>query len=399
MTTPRLRHMTIRRQKDPDVSKGVYSANPNDPFFRDLVKTDLELAKNVRLSLDKTEYEALLVQSVLGHAQEGHAQFHKSGATFPDATLSDVILAAGLNLDEVRQQRQDKIDQVQEWISLAKEGKTDRLMVRGKPLLGVQFLQNYIVEPHYVLRGMILAGLMDNYEWRQNTVKHYGGKTIDGKALTIGGGTSVLVDKDKLLKWDQLGIERLAEGEATSALWKELRENGVLTTADNPNAEVVYVRKKKGLGTSDDSAFILTGELYKTVGEVAARSALLGAFVIDGVDTYDKCVKTPVESGYDELIGRELRKEYSSLVPDETIYALIYHAAKSCGNYVVSSSHKRLIQVQEMADPKLPTLLHHLRFMEERKVAPFNIGFERQASGEFYRSVQERVDHLEKQGY
>lgn len=382
---------------DDDDRGGVSIADPNDLFFQDLVRNDLERAKNTRLSLDKKEYDALLVQSVLGHAQEGHCYFHDQGANFPDATLSDIVLAAGLNLDAIKQHRQDNIDGVREWIELAKQGKTDRLMVGERPLLGVKFLQNYVIDPEYAIRGMILAGMMDNYEWRQNTVKAYGGKTIDGKKLTIGGGTSVLVDKDKLLEWDQGGIERLAEGEANSDLWKELKERRVLTDSSNPRAEVVYVRKKRGLGTSDDTAFILAGELYKSAGEVAARSALLGAFVVDGVDTYDKCVMTPVEGGYDELIGRELRRDYPGLVPDNEIHALIYHAAKGSSEYVVSSSHKRLIQVQEMTSPKQPTLLHHLRFMEERKAAPFHIGFERQSSSEFYGSVRKRVEHLEKE--
>ncbi len=381
---------------DDDDRGGVSIADPNDPFFQELVRNDLERAKNTRLSLDRKEYDALLVQSVLGHAQEGHCYFHDQGAIFPDATLSDIVLAAGLNLETIKQHRQDNIDDVREWIELAKKEKTDRLMVGERSLLGVKFLQNYVVNPEYVIRGMILAGMMDNYEWRQNTVKAYGGKTIDGKKLTIGGGTSVLVDKDRLLEWDLGAIERLAEGEATSDLWKELKDHHVLTDSSNPRAEVVYVRKKKGLGTSDDTAFILAGELYKSAGEVAARSALLGAFVVDGVDTYDKCVQTPVEGGYDELIGRELRKDYPGLVPDNVIHALIYHAAKGSSDYVVSSSHKRLIQTQEMTSPKIPTLLHHLRFMEERKVAPFNIGFERQTSAEFYSSTRKRVEHLEK---
>lgn len=377
----------------------LHVADPNDYFFQDLVRSDLEQAKTARLALDKREYDALLVQSVLGHAQEGHRKFHEQGVQFPDATLTDVILAAGLDLDRVRQERQDKIDGVREWVELAKKGKVDRLMLGEKPLLGVDFLREYVVDPEYVFRGMILAGMMDNYEWRQKAVAHYGAKTIDGKELVIGGGSSVLLDREKLIQWKQLAIEELASGEATPALWRELKDLGIITDATNPNAEVVYVRKKKGLGTSDDTAFILAGELYKNAGEVAARSAFLGAFVVDGVDTYDKCVRTPVEGGYDELIGMELKKAFPDLVSKETIYALIYHSAKGNLGHVVSSSHKRLIEYQEMARPRAPTLLHHLRFMEEGKgsTSAFNVGFERQPSNQFYGSVRGRVEHLHQE--
>lgn len=381
--------------------EGIYVADPNDPFFQDLVRSDLEQAKAVKLSLDKQEYDALLVQSVLGHAQEGHRKFHERGVQFPDATLTDVILAAGLDLKGIKRQRQNKIDDVREWVELAKRGSVDRLTIQGRPLLGVELLSQYVIDPQYVLRGMILAGMMDNFEWRQNAVAHYGARTIDGRELVIGGGTSVLLDKRKLIEWKPFAIDELANGEATAKLWEELKSLGIETTAANPHAEVVYVRKKKGLGTSDDTAFILAGELYKSAGEIAARSAFLGAFVVDGVDTYDKCVETPVEGGYDELIGRELRRDFPDLVPKETIFALIYHSAKGNTGYVVSSSHKRLIEYQEMSRPVVPTLLHHLRFMEEERGpnSSFKVGFERQSSNEFYGSVRRRVDHLhEKMG-
>lgn len=382
------------------VRKGIYVADPHNPFFRRLVQSDLNQAKATRLSLDVKDYDALLVQSVLGHAQEKHKIFHENGAQFPEATLSDVIIAAGLDLAEIKKQRQEKIDNVREWIEQAKQGSLDRLVLKGKPLLGVELLKDYVVDPEYVLCGMILAGLMDNYEWRQNTVAHYDAKTIDGRELVIGGGTSVLLDKEKLIEWKPFAIEELAESEATLELWLELEERGIITDADNPHAEVIYIRKKKGLGTSDDAAFILAGELYnsksKNKSNLAARSAFLGAFVVDGVDTYDKCVTHPVESGYDELMGRELRKALPDLVSKETIYSLIYHAAKGNAGYVVSSSHKRLIEFQEMAKPRQPTLLHHLRFMEEGKGpdSSFKVGFERQSSQEFYASVKGRVNNL-----
>ncbi|MBI4152304.1 hypothetical protein HY495_01225 [Candidatus Woesearchaeota archaeon] len=381
-----------------EIRDGIYLTTPDEHFFQEMVRADLSLAKSVRLSLDKRDYDALLVQSVLGHAQEGHRHFHNK-AKFPDATLSDIIIAAGLNLDAVKQQRQDKIDEVREWIELAKQGKVDRLLVKGRPLLGVEMLKDEVVDPEYVFRGMIQAGLMDNYEWRQNTVAHYNAKTIDDDELVIGGGTSIVLDKEKLIEWKPFAIDELAHGEATAELWKELRDQRIITDTSNPHAEVVYVRKKKGLGTSDDTAFILAGELYKSAGKVAARSAFWGAFIVDGVDTYDKCVQNPLEGGYDELIGRELKKDFPGLVPKETVYQLIYYSAKGNSGYVVSSSHKRLIEFQEMARPQLPTLQQHLHFMETGKgpEGSFKVGFERQSGSNFYSRVRRRVECLQKE--
>ncbi|MBI4151770.1 hypothetical protein HY496_02265 [Candidatus Woesearchaeota archaeon] len=374
----------------------IYLATPDEPFFRNVVQRDLAETKKVRLSLQEEMKDALLVQSVLGHAQAKHKAFWEARAQFPQATLSDIVLAAGLNLQQIEQQRQDVIDDVQEWIEVAKQGKVDRLVLSGRPLLGVEFLREHVVNPEYVFRGMIL-GLMDNFEWRQNAAKEYCHTTIDDRELIIGGGTSVIVDVDKLIEWRPFAVEELANSEVTPAVWKEMKELGIFTDSSNPRAETVYVRKKKGLGTSDDAAFITAGELYKHAGEVNARSAFLGLFVIDGVDTYDKLVKHPLEGGYDEQIARQLRRDLPGLVSKQELYALIYHAAKNNVGEVVSSSHKKLIQYQEMTRPALPTLLHHLRFMEERKTAPFKVGFERQPSLDFYASVERRMSHLREE--
>ncbi|MBS3169759.1 hypothetical protein J4210_04705 [Candidatus Woesearchaeota archaeon] len=381
-----------------EIREGIYLTTPDEPFFQGMVRTDLSLAESVRLSLPRGDYHGLFVQTVLGHANEGHRHFYNR-AKFPEVTLPDIIIAAGLDLDTIKQQRQDKIDEVREWIELAKQRKVDRLLVKGRPLLGVEMLKDEVIDPEYVFRGMILAGLMDNYEWRQNAVAHYNAKTIDNDDLVIGGGTSIVLDKQKLIEWKPFAIDELAKGEATAEIWAELNNLGIITDTSNPHAEVVYVRKKKGLGTSDDTAFILAGELYKSAGKVAARSAFWGAFIVDGVDTYDKCVMTPLEGGYDELIGRELKKDFPGLVPKETVYQLIYYSAKGNSGYVVSSSHKRLIEFQEMARPRLPTLQQHLRFMEEGKGpdGSFKVGFERQPGSNFYSRVRRRVEHLQKE--
>ncbi|MEK6905640.1 MAG: hypothetical protein AABX24_04530, partial [Nanoarchaeota archaeon] len=100
--------------------------------------------------------------------------------------------------------------------------------------------------------------------------------------------------------------------------------------------------------------------------------------------------------GYDERLGMEIRAALPSLVSDDEITALIYYSAKSNGQMVVSSSHKRLIQMVANADPKIPTLLHHHKFMDTRKFAPYRVGFERMPSKLFYNAVKERIDHYHK---
>jgi len=373
--------------------KGVDVADPYDPIFKSLVKKDLLLTRQKnQLALELHPHEALLVQSVLGHAQNGHRAFHEGGMRYPSATISDIIEAADLDVGKIKTLRQNLIDQVFEWVELAKKDKTNRLVVGEHPLLGIEFLRGYQIEPEYLLKGMVLAGTMDNYTWRETTVAKYEGKTIHGFPLRIGGGETFLVDPHNL-EQKPFFLEDLAYQETSAEKIAEFKAKGVITTEDNPRAEVAYIRRKKGPGTSDDTAFILMGEMYKKDGWMKSLSAFLGGFIVDGIDTYDKCTARPVEGGYDEKIGVEIRAALPSLVSDDEITTLIYYSAKGNGENLVSSSHKRLIQVVPNADPRIPTLLHHHKFLDTGKYAPFRVGFERMSSSQFYHAVTERIDH------
>lgn len=376
------------------INKGVYISDPADPLFKSLVKDDLARTRQEsNLALDKNLYETLLVQSVLGHAQNGHKVFYEAYARYPFATITDIIEAADLDVAKIKSIRQELIGQVFEWVELAKKDKTNCLAIDGQPLLGVEFLRSYQIDPEYVFKGMILAGMMDNYGWRQSTVKKYEGKTITDQPLIIGGGETYLIDPKIMIGNDPLILENLADEEISDGQIKDLRTKGAITTSNNPNAEVAYIRRKKGLGTSDDAAFIVMGEMYKKEGGEKALSAFLGGFIVDGVDTYDKCTSRPIEGGYDERLGLEIRKALPSLVSDDEIATLIYYAAKGNGGKLVSSSHKRLIQTVANADPKIPSLLHHLKFLDTGKYAAFRVGFERMPSSQFYNNVKERIEH------
>ncbi|MEK6899736.1 MAG: hypothetical protein AABX05_01300 [Nanoarchaeota archaeon] len=375
------------------IGNGIYLSDPDDPFFKFLVKIDLAKSKeDSRLALDDSLHDTLLVQTVLGHAQSGHKIFFEADAKFPYANITDIIKAAGLSVTGIKSTRQQLIDEVFEWVELAKKDQTDRLVINERPLLGVEFLRGYKVDPEYVLKGMIMAGLMDNYEWRKATVAKYG-KTINNQPLVIGGGETHLVDSEKLQNEYVFLLKDLEEGEADEEKINELRAKGIITNKENPNAAVAYIRRKKGLGTSDDTAFIMMGEMYKKQGWVKALSAFLGGFVVDGIDTYDKCVLRPVQGGYDEKLGLEIKTALPSLVSDDDVTALIYYSAKGNGKRIVSSSHKRLIQIIQNVDPKLPTLLHHHKFLDTGKHARFTVGFEKLRSSDFYTAVTERLEH------
>ena len=375
-------------------------SDPSDPDFQRLVRDDLERAiSESKLCIEESLLKPLLVQTVLGHAAEGHREFHGK-AKYPFASMTDIIAAAGMDVKKTKETRQDLVDQFFEWLELAKQDKTDSFTLNGRPLMGIEFLKedDFKIIPEYALKGATLAGFMDNFEWRTRTLKKYNYETIDGEKLRIGGGKTYLVDPNKLkMEWKLLGAEAWSKAEITAEMIDGWKKEGVFTYSGNPDAEVVYVRRKKGWGTSDDAAFIIIGEMHKKHGIQAARSAMLGAFLVDAIDTYDKCLLRPVEGGYDEKVGKDLREAIPDIVSDDDITSLIYHCAKGNGEYIVSSSHKRLTQVITGVDPKMPMILHHLKFMETGTSARFRVGFERQPSPMFYGEVNRRLSHYKVQ--
>ncbi len=376
------------------LGKDVCIADPTESFFQELVREDLKRSlHNIKLGIIPELHKPLIVQTVLGHAINGHGYFH-SIAQFPFASITDIITAAGMDVEKTKETRQEIIDRFFEWLEIAKKDQTDRLMINGKPLMGVEFLteMEYTIEPEYVLKGATLAGFMDNYDWRTKTMERFP-KTIDGKKLRIGGGETYLIDPSKFTEWKFLGPEFLSEVEISEEKIQEMKEEKFFTSSENPNAEVAYVRRRKGWGTSDDTAFIVIGEMFKKYGQKAARSAMLGAFLVDAIDTYDKCVSRPIEGGYDEKVGRDLREALPDLISDNDITDLIYYCAKGNGEPTVSSSHKRLVQTINNVHPKMPTILHHLKFMETGTFGPFRIGFERQSNSVFYEEVSRRIKH------
>ncbi len=190
-------------------------------------------------------------------------------------------------------------------------------------------------------------------------------------------------------------LEQLTENEISDEQIKQFRENGLIVSKDDPNAEVAFVRRAKGLGTSDDAAFIFTGSLYLPTGNTTAKSAFLAGVGIDGVDTYEKYLSNPIEGGHDEYIGRMVYDV--GLVSDNDIMTVIYLSAKANAIKTVfmSSSHRRLIQKILHVHPRIPTAMHHLRFMLENTYQKnIKFGFDKVSSENFYSEVSERMKSL-----
>ena len=120
---------------------------------------------------------------------------------------------------------------------------------------------------------------------------------------------------------------------------------------------------------------------------------MYGALLADAADTYDKFVEDYIEGGYDEklvrIVSRALSRK-SPFISDTEIRRAIYFSAKA--NYPpldVSSSHRRLIQIEPGA--REPTFLNHLAFVEGRKPARIPLGYNRFDSRKFYKGLEDRA--------
>ena len=372
----------------------------SDPTFGPTVRRDLRLMRErLELDVDEDLEIPLLVQSILGHAMMGHCEFYRH-PHYRNATIADIIHAAGLDMQRIKRVRYDLIDKVGQWINLAfGERPPTRLTLKNTPLLGVDLLRDYNVDPVYVLKGMVLAGFMDNFEYRTKTMAEHP-ETISKKPLIIGGGESYLVD----IKRTRLFTDfwELANKEHTTEDIDYLRDLGIVVdkTIRGRRVEPAYIRRREGPGTSDDLAFIMIGEMYRDAGIDKSISAMLGAFVIDAVDTYDKCVTYPKEGGLDEALAANIQegwrhKHGKPLVDDQTIMRLIYYAAKgNVPRVSVSSSHRMLVEYRGTSP--VATMENHIRHVQGRRVRPFPVGFERVPSPKLYTVADIRAAHMHR---
>src|SRR3989344_455963 len=369
----------------------------HDPLFRTLARKDLNsILGKWELDIEPHLLTVLLVQSILGHAQNGHCEF--GGNRYPHATIPDVIEAVGLDTRKIKETRQQLINEVYTWAGVALSSRPPkRLVLDGHPLLGVGLLRDYHVEPVEVLRGMVLAGLMDNYTHRQETVR-LRPKTINGFDLVIGGGETYLVHVPQLYLAG-LDFEFLANRAHDENSLTYLRELGVIVEKLGKDVECAYIRRKEGSGTSDDLAFIMIGLKYGQVERELGISAMLGAFVCDAVDTYDKCVRYPIPGGFDEALAVHIqdawqREHGQPLVSTDEVHNIIYYSAKGNNPKVgVSSSHRRFIEFSD-ARELCPTIEAHIEFVEGREPREFRIGYEKVTSGGFYQRARKRAEHM-----
>ena len=369
-------------------------------LFDRLAALDYEYLMSLDFAAAPDTLRLLLPQSVLGRAQNGHGFWRDEDdapLVFRDATFDRLLSALeqfdpGLRAPLIRRERNLRLQRLENWLLAGMSEPRLTLEIDGEPLLGVELLRGRVVETRAFLRGLLLAGWMDDLARRRACTALYR-RTFAGQRLEISGGETFVVRPDLLAA---VGIVDPGRGEFMPADIERLREMGVIMSEDRlyarPQYEQAYFRLQAGEGVCDDLALIWIGACH-------GEDAFLGAFVMDGVDTYDKFLWEFEPGGVDGRLATRLQARWQErhgepLVRDEEILAVIRFAAKlNDPPCLLSSSHRRFIQTEPGS--KVATLLNHWRFVAGRPVFEIGLGYQKFPSRKFYDIAHKRLRILQ----
>jgi hypothetical protein len=366
-----MRHSFRPRRNRHFLSKGIPPP--------DLIREDFHRMSNtIRLRTSQLVEEMILMQSIEGHAHEGHGAF--SGRRFINTTIQDAVLALGLDPVTITEQRQELIDEVGDWLKSAADGKSPNLLMtaEGECLLDIGLFRQIEVEPKGVLQGFYLGGLRDNSAVRVGVEKKYG--------VRIGGGECALVDM-AVLEASGLNAEQLAHGEWQNQM-AEFRAQGLITEYrenDPRRLRYLYIRHRQGGGTSDDAAILAVGKLF-------GPSAALGAFLADAVDTFEKYVPLPRYADQDDDLALWIKDNVSDLgATEEDLQRVTYLCAVPGDQHdaVPDSSLRWMLSIDRGVDQT--ALESHLAYLQGRPYAPMLLAFERVANQELYDWFAQRL--------
>src|SRR3989344_278820 len=331
--------MSIKRVIKEVVNRSI------DEKFASLVKADYQdLMARISLASTQEQKSLLLMQSIQGHAINGHGLFLEKlndvtiKRRYVNCTLPEVIRAIDKqSANQIANTRYKLIRDVISWIdTVAKmynNPSKQKEMIYNKlvwgrdgkphtPLMGINLFEHTIItNPIAVLQGMYLGSHLDSAEWRGKTEKRYNTKLHKGICIAVNM---------KNLKAHNISIEDLATNDGTLSYENMLdfgiiTEDTVYTGISKKNEPYVcgFYELQNGPGVSDDAAFITVGLKY-------GIEAALGFLIVDEIDTIDKFLPKIKLGGEDEQIGDVIKKRMSFKlgITDDDILEFIYLSRK-----------------------------------------------------------------------
>lgn len=340
-----------------------------------------ELSASVNLRTSELVEDLILMQSIEGHAHEGHCAFR--GRRFPNMSMKDTIAALGRHPEVVARQRQELIDEVFDWARRAIAGDNPTLLTtaEGDCLLDIGLFRQVEVDPPQVLRGLYLGGLRDDSDVRVEVEQATG--------IEIGGGRCHLVDIEVMERMG-LDMEELAHGAHADQI-EHFCAQGLIVDREQAlrargHVRYIYIRDREGGGTSDDAAIVAAGLLY-------GPSAALGGFLSDALDTLEKFVPLERYGDQDGDLSRLVEAEANGVeISRKELHRLTWMCAvpPEEAESVPDSSLRHLLAVDRSVDQT--ALESHLAYVQRRPYAPMSLAFERVENTEFYAWLEARVE-------
>jgi len=344
------------------------------PF--DMVQEDFrKLDSALRLRTTWDVERLILIQSVQGHAHEGHGVFRRK---YPNTRLDDISRALRLNPAWVRAARQQLIDEIKEYVSqvIAGESRPPLSNGDGVGLLGSGMFNGMDISGHDVLRGIYLGGLRDDTAIRFDMEQQYG--------ITIGGGKCYLVNTSVM---ESMGLngDVLAHSSHEDML-EYYRDTGLIAAdygTDGGDLDYMYIRHRRGRGASDDAAIIAAGLIW-------GYGTAIGVFLSDAIDTLEKYV--PVYSDQDDELAQFIAENYRALDVDKSnARQLAYYSAipGKAPIDVPDSSLRHLMAINTNHD--LTLIESHLLFIQGKRTPSIKMGIECTPSHDLYHYIKGRI--------
>ncbi|MFQ5811529.1 MAG: hypothetical protein ACE5JM_18070 [Armatimonadota bacterium] len=371
-----------RRRK----KKGKWRRGKGEPRWRrgvaprELIRLDFKnmLASEVLRCTWHVE-ELLFVQSIEGHAHEGHAEF--KGHRFVNTNIADIVVALGFSRGTVAAHRQQLIDDVFRWVDEVIEGaEHDQLLdADGEPFFGMSMFRGLTVDPKSVLQGIYIGGRRDNVDVRRQVEEQFG--------IQVGGGASYFVDVPKLQEMGLDGRE-VAQGDFESQI-EHFKEIGLIVPEDVARKRAgtvryMYIRHRKGCGHSDDAAVLTTGMLH-------GFSAGVGAFVADAIDTIEKYVTHPADRDEELAEMIESRCPDLGVGPEDVLRVSRLAADQEDVQFdMPDCSLRHFLRVDREVDQN--AIESHFLYLQDMQMAEMEIGHERVSNYELYEFLEGKVE-------
>jgi hypothetical protein len=343
------------------------------------MKADVEsMVEEFRFNISDDITPLLIIQSVAGHAQNGHTQFYTQ--PYPNTRMKDICLACDYDPQKVATARQDLIDRCAKWIFSEKKSQKPS-SEDGKPLFGINSF-----DPRYegadtlgmnkVRAGFVLGAYMDSWKLRDIVNNVYGTK--------LGGGESYLFDKDI---FDMMGYNMLDFGVGDHDDEQIEKYKSIGLVIDDPskaeNVTSYYIRRKVGRGVSDD--FAVVSAMLKYGYDVG-----IGVFLADAVDTWDKYCSEPVLEGHDQRIAHQILEENPGIVTPGDVLTFIKDAHSIPKKYDPDSSQRYFLQIDPKTDQTC--IESHVSFAMGLPFKKSIIGFNKKNNTDFYNHIKQNFD-------